>query len=280
MVDAATGTGQAFDATLLDLNTWEEPKEAFPVEVVSCRFKWSDDKYNAATEYRGALPRPIQQWELNLKRLDARYLLKDGTFADVTVYAGVDLEKYNRKTGAIEKPKKNRSKEMLVIDTWTKLVGALVPNPERLVGTKLMVERFREKEIAPGRAGQQPFTAKNVTLPTQVLPPTYVYTGDVQTIEVKREDSIADAQVAGASAVNGQGASMVSIEDAAAKIADFLRGKNESAASVAALSDAAFPADARREPFISAFATGAQAVIDVLNANGASIAVGADGFIQ
>lgn len=269
----------AFDETLLDLNTWEEPKEEMYGEVISARLKWSDEKYNAATEYRVALPRPIQQFELNIKRYDARYLLKDGTFADVTVYAGWDLEKFNRKTGVIERPKKTRSKEMLQQGAWAKLVGALVPNPERLIGMKVKLERFREKEIAPASTpGGQPFTAKNVVLPVEILPPTFVYTGEVRTIEVKREDSIENAAVVSAAAVNGQGTAFASVEDAAAKIAEFLRGKNESAASVTALNDPAFPTDARREPFISAFAMGPQAVVDTLAKAGVQVSIGADGF--
>lgn len=278
MVSANIGNDAALDAALLDITTWEVPKESFVGQVVSARIKLSDDKYNAATEHRPALPRPIRQLELNIKRFDARYLLKDGTFADVIVYGGCDLEKFDRKTQTIVPPKKTRSKEMAIIGAWTQLVGPLAPNPERLVGLNVKCDRYREYEIAPGRNGQPPFTAKNVTLPVEVLPPTYVYAGEVQTIEVKREDSIDAAAVATSAELNSTTASMASVEDAAQAIGEFLRGKHLSFATVNALNEPDFPASARREPFISAFASGT--IFDTLKSHGVVMTADAEGYLS
>jgi hypothetical protein len=277
-----TNQGADFDTSLLDLSTWEVPKEIFPGEVVEAGLRWSSPEYNAATENRPAFPyrgpgygpegNSIQQLVLNIKRLDAVYVLPDGAEAPVIVYAGVDLERYDRKTGQIVRPTKTRSKAMIVLSGWTRVVGPLVPNPERLKGMKLEFERYREYDLGNN------FTAKNVVLPVKALDPTFTYTGEVLRIKVTREDSIENAEVISALNANGPASTLAPIGEAAAAIAGFLRGRSADSLNAAILSDPNFPASARREPFISAFASGT--VLKVLAENGVSLTVSDDGFIS
>ena len=258
MTDNAVAAPEAdFDLKLLDPGSWEEPKEIVPVKVIRSRFRWSSPEYNKATSFRQAFPYrgagkgpngdSIQQWDFQLERFDAKYKLPDGTFAPVIIYAGVDLEKMDNKTGVLKGIAKTRGKEQFIISAWTKLVGSLVPDPSKLEGLMFNVERYREKEIAPG------FFAKNVVVPVEALPPTFVYSGDVQFFDAKREAT--DAGVNGAASTI---VSAVSKEDAAKAIASFLaaQGIDKAKADVSVLGHPDFPQDARIEPFLTAIATG------------------------
>lgn len=268
MTDAQTPDA-AFNLSLLDPAALEEPKETIPVLVVSSRLRWSDPKYNAATTFRQKFPYrgpgygpegdSIQQWHLELKRLDAVYYHEDGSpfpveggpavqTVPVIMYAGIDLEKMD-KNGVVKGIMKTRGKEPFTLGAWTKVAGSLVPDPSVIEGKMFMVQRFREKEIAPG------FFAKNVVIPIEVLPPTFVYTGEVLRFKANRETSdgaVADAVSGSASAAG------ISKEDAAKLIAEFLdaKGIDRATADVDVLGLADFPPAARIEPFLTAAAMG------------------------
>lgn len=248
-----------FNLSLLDPSSWEEPKELIPVKVVQCGLRWSDEKYNAATEFRAALPKPIQQLVLNVERLDAIYFHEDGSHffgtdgkdlgetIPVPMYAGVDLQKMDKK-GVIKNIMKTRGKEQFVVTGWVKVVGALVPNPERLIGMMLTVERYREKEIASG------FFAKNVIIPVEILSPTYQFTGTVQRFKAS-ERGASDGAIASAANAGLTNTAGISKEMAAGQIRAFLNSLPEgSEIDVTTLGHPNFPAQARIEPFTSAFA--------------------------
>ena len=242
---------QGFDVSLLDPTTWKEPVEVIPVICRVSKLRWSDAKYNAATEFRPALPRPIQQWDFQLERLDAKYALLDGTEAPVTIYAGVDLEKLvKHKDGSSElrTVMKGRGKEQLVITSWTKGAGSLVPDPSRLEGIMFEINFYRQKELAPG------FFAKNVALFVKTLLPTFVFNGEVQVFKQSaRADGtgIDDTEVATASAMNG---ASIDPAEAAALIAAFIRDNGITALDTTALGHPAFPEGCRIDPFVTAFA--------------------------
>ena len=201
MTDEAQPAG--FNLSLLDPSSYEEPKELVPVKVLKSAFRWSDQKYNEGSEFRAVFPQrgekggplgnSIQQWDLQLERQDAIFVHEDGSHfftqegvdqgaeIPVIMYAGVDLEKMDKKTGIVHPLAKSRGKEPMVVNAWTRLVGSLVPNPDKIEGMYFMVESFREKEIAPG------FFAKNVVLPTDILPPTFAFTGDMQRFKAMQQ---------------------------------------------------------------------------------------------
>ena len=262
-----------FNLSLLDPSSYEEPKEIIPVKVLKSTFRWSDEKYNEGSEFRSAFPQrgeaggplgnSIQQWDLQLERLDAIFVHEDGShfFATdgtdqgaeipVIMYAGVDLEKMDKKSGVVHPLAKARGKEPMVVNAWTKLIGSLVPDPRKIEGMFLMVENYREKEIAAG------YFAKNVVLPIEQLPPTFVYGGDVQrfTAKLRDEDTTSDSAVQS----GGQAASGGSdIASAAKAIEEFLSANQltPDTVDVAVLGHPNFPAEARVEPFTTAIATG------------------------
>lgn len=259
----------AFNMALLDPNALEEPKERFPVIVRVSNLRWSDPKYNAATSFRQAFPyrgpgygpegNSIQQWDLQLERLDAIYYHEDGSpfegrngapaaqTVPVIVYAGIDLQKMD-KNGIVQDIKKTRGKEPFTLSAWTKVAGSLFPSPAVLVGKQFLVERYREKEIAPG------FFAKNVTVPVEVLAPTFVYSGEILRFKAGRETS--DGAVG--AAVSNAAAPVVDKQEAASLIAAFLinQGIDRNKADVSLLSLPDFPATARIEPFLTACALG------------------------
>jgi hypothetical protein len=264
----------AFNLGLMNPEALEEPKETFPVKVLRSRLRWSSPEYNAANSFRQAFPHrgpgygpegnSIQQWALVLERQDAVYYHEDGSpfevrdadnkptgqtaqTVPVIVYAGIDLEKMD-KNGVIKGIMKTRGKEPYVLGAWTKSAGSLTPDASVIEGRFFTVERFREKEIAPG------FFAKNIVVPVAVLPPTFTYTGEVQRFKANREAndaSVGEAVAAGASA-------SVSKEAAAAAIASFLaeKGIDPGSADVTVLGLPDFPKEARIEPFMTAAATG------------------------
>jgi hypothetical protein len=249
------------DLSLLDPQSWEEPKETFPVEVVVSEIRWSDPRYNQATPFRPAFPyrgpgygpegNSIQQWDLRLKRLDAVYVLQDGTEAPVILYSTCDLEKFDPRTGTFRPLRRGPGKEQMIIEAWTRIVGPLVaaPGPARLVGYKVMVERYREKQITPD------FRAKNVILPVELLPPDYQYTGQLTKIAVRSEENVAAASGAETGIPSAVAAAATSSDPiaAASALQAFLLKHNLDANTVteAILEFPDFPNEARVEPFIS-----------------------------
>jgi|FLYL01.1.fsa_nt_gi hypothetical protein len=253
---------QNFNVSLLDPSSWEEPRETIPVRVKVSRFRWSAPEYNRATSFRQAFPyrgegygpegNSIQQWDLQLERYDAVFVRPDGTEVPATLYAGVDLEKLDS-SGVLKPIMRTRGKEQFIITAWTRVVGSLVPDPSRIEGMNLLVERYREKEIAPG------FYAKNVIVPIEVLPPDYRYTGPVQKFRVRATEPATESVSNATESKAGE----VSVEQAASLIRQFLasRGISAEKAPVSILADPEFPAAARIEPFLTAIATGGLAEV-------------------
>ncbi len=268
MTETAVADLEGFDVSVFDPSTWKEPVELIPVRVVKSRPRWSDPKYNKATEFRPAFPNrgkgpegdSIMQWEFNLERLDADYALLDGTTAPVVLYAGIDLEKYSKnRQGQYElhTVMKGRSKEALVINAWTKAAGALMPDPSRLEGQLWEVEYFRQKEMAPN------FFAKDVCLPKQPLAPTYEFTGTKLAFKQKAKDaSEAAGNAVGDGAVPATEAA--DLNSVAAKIAEFVRNNGFETLDTTVLGAAGFPAGCRIDPFVSAFARGDSAARETL----------------
>ena len=284
MTEAVLPVGDLNQSLLLP-GSWEEPKEEFPAKIVVFEVRWSDPKYNGATEFRVAFPmrkhtqadgsvvehNSIQQLDIQLQRLDAVYVhedgspftLKDGTTAPtapVIVYGGVDLEKFDAKQGIVRPLKKTHGKEQFVIKGWTEKYGALFPDTGRLVGQNVMITRYREKEF-------NGYPAKNVVVPKDLLPPTYVYTGEVQKFKASKD--VNDAAVATAASAGLTAGPALSKEEAAKKIGAFLQAQGITNPGPEALGLAGFPVDARVEPFISAFAMGNGAA--VLAENGVTL---------
>jgi len=258
---------EQFNVSLLDPKSWEEPRELIPVRVSVSRFRWSDPKYNEATDFRPAFPHTgngptgnsIQQWDFQLERLDAVYVNEDGShFVDangkdigaeipVKVYAGVDLQKLD-KEGVVRNVQKTRGKEQLIVSGWTKALGSLIP-PERLEGMLFMVEHFREKEINNG------FFAKNVNLPVETLAPTYVFTGQVQRFKANKRIDVDTGTSGTPTAATVDSATL---EEAAVLIGKFLKNETLTAedCDASTLGHPNFPAQGRIDPFTTAFAAG------------------------
>lgn len=270
MPDTTTKSGAAtpapvpaFDQTLLDPTTWKEPVEYIPIEITKSELAWSDEKYNAATEFRPALPRPIAQWKFELSRLDAKYALLDGSEAPVIIYAGVDLEtfKKNSQTKQYELGTimKGRGKPQTVVQGWTAKVGNIASDPGRLVGQKWRIAYYRSKQVG----NSADFAMQNVALPHQPLTPDYKFEGDVRVFEQKRKDDGAEGgEQASASAFGGGEAKDPSA--AASEIAAFIRANGIETLDSTVLGNPAFPTGCRIEPFVSAFVAGDERARDVL----------------
>jgi len=263
---------QGFDISVFDPATHKEPVEIIPVKVVVSKPRWSDPKYNKATEFRPAFPNrgkgpegnSIMQWDLQLERQDAEYALLDGTTAPVIMYAGIDLEKYvkdRQSNYTLTTVMKGKSKESQVINAWTKAAGTLLPDPSKLEGQYWEVEHYRQKEMGPG------FYAK-VTLPHKLLSPTYQFTGTKLVFKQKAKD-IDETAVAGATAFSGSG--VVDPATAAQKIGAFVRDNGLTKLDTSVLSSGAFPEGCRIEPFVSAFVNGDAKVREVLAGYGVEV---------
>jgi hypothetical protein len=250
-----------FDASLLDPATWKEPVELIPVRIKTSEFRWSNPKYNAATEFRPAFPETgkgedghaIQQWAFELERLDAKYALLDGSEAPVIIYAGVDLQGYHKQRDGsyiLESVMKGRGKPQRVITEWVKAAGSLVPDPTRLEGQIWMVKFFRQMELGPG------FFAKKVTLPDHPLPPTYVFDGTMQTFAQTAKAAAEGDSASGDGPATFSNSETLDPTVAANLIGAFIRDNGFTELNSSVLGNAAFPAGCRMEPFVSAFVRG------------------------
>jgi hypothetical protein len=164
----------------IDPSTWVEPKQTFPGKIIVSAMRWSDEKYNQATEFRPALPRPVAQWDVRVQCLDRMYLLPDGSQAEVIRYGGIDLQKWSARDEAIVPIHAGFQKETLITGEWKRVFGTTEP-PEILVG------KFAEFEFYPAKRGARGRIMTNVLIPTAVLPPDFTFAGDVELIQVTRE---------------------------------------------------------------------------------------------
>jgi hypothetical protein len=172
-------TPQPGPPTGINPTGWAEPFETWPAEVVVSEFRLCTDEYMAARTFRPALPRAIWQWALQVKRLDERFQLLDGSAADMTKWGGYDLERLNTRATPpiIETINLQSNKEALISNAWIRCFSTIEP-PETLIGKKAMFEFYPSK-----RTGRN--VAKNILLPVTALAPDYVFPGEI-TVRVQR----------------------------------------------------------------------------------------------
>lgn len=251
----------------IDPSTWVEPKQTFPGKIIVSRVRWSDEKYNQATEFRPALPRAVAQWDVRVQCLDRMYLLPDGSQAEVVRYGGVDLEKWSSRDEAIVPIHAGFAKETFVTAEWKRVFGTTEP-PESLVG------KFAEFEFyAAKRMGGRGRIAKNILVPTAVLTPDYTFTGDVELIQVTREQEARDGEGTGAEAPTDTEAQL-SDEETTRVLVDFLVGRNVAGDNAAAGLIGALPTTLRTQAVLGGIASG-DLVKELVDQN--RITVGADG---
>lgn len=240
-----------FDTSLLDPNAWKEPFELIPVKIVKAAFRWSSADYNAATKFRPAFPRPIQQFVLDLERYDAQIALLDGSVVPAIIHAGVDLEGFNREQTEIRGLMQGRGKAQLVISSWVDKAGSLVPDPSRIEGQNWMIKRYAQKKL--GGSGENTRYAQNVVVPDSILAPDYVYTGKVQTFQQKRKVEDENGTV---NTANVAAAPTLSPEAAAQEISQFIASNGITDIGPEILGHPNFPVNARVEPLLTAIAQG------------------------
>ena len=195
----------------IDPASWVEPKESFPGQVLVSAYRWSDPKYldgvvarivkdSAGTEQAKSpeqvleglaavnpdhLPM-IPQWDLRVKRLDTILQLPDGSQADAIRYGGYDLVKWSNRDGAFVQINLNYGKESFIGGQWKKIAGTTEP-PSVLEG------KFFNFDFYPNKKFGGAMPAKRVLVPTQVLPPNFTYSGEVNTIVVPDRGDGAEA---------------------------------------------------------------------------------------
>lgn len=223
MTDPTDATRPPTSVPGIDPRGWIEPKETFPGEVIVSAYRECDPKYMEPNQYRTVkLPRPVWQWDLRVKRLDAVFQLPDGSRADVVRYGGYDLERWNNRTGEIEPINLRSNKEALMGGAWVQVFGTIEP-PESLVGKKALFEFYPSKRV--GRN-----VAKNILLPlVPALAPDYAFTGEVQVFVVTRDQDGTAPNVTqdGATTANLPQTSVVlSEDDAFAQLPALLDGLN------------------------------------------------------
>lgn len=225
MTEEAVGTRPPQGVPGIDPRGWIEPKETFPGEVIVSCYRECDPKYMEPNPFRAtALPRPVWQWDLRVKRLDAVYQLLDGSRAEVVRYGGYDLERWNNRTGEIEAVNLRSNKEQQIGNAWVSLYVTVEP-PESLLGKKAMFDFYPSKRVSKNNV------AKNILLPISVLPPDWTFTGDVQVFVVSRDaaevGATADAARDGASAAPiPQATNILSEDEAFARLPSILDGLN------------------------------------------------------
>ena len=203
-------------------DAWVEPFETWPAEVIVSAYRECDEKYMVATEFRPALERPVWQWDLRVRRLDARFQLLDGSSADVVKYGGYDLERYNGRSGQIETINLRSNKEALISNAWIKAFTTIEP-PEVLVGKKAMFEFYPSKRV--GRN-----VAKNILIPVLALAPDYVFPGEVE-IFVQKTPLDEGAAIGGSSTGATEAPAITTTEvlrtaEAISALVPFLNGVN------------------------------------------------------
>ena len=153
----------------LTTGKWEEGGvDEFPGKVTVCTYRDSDDKY---TEQRG-FPRPVQQWHVEVERLDAEYVRPDGERITVTYYQTIDLETMD-KAGQLHAVRQGSNKATYVISGWEKAKIRLDPDPTKVEGRIFQFRRLRSKLFGT-------FEAKGLLIPLKPLPDDYEFDGEMQ----------------------------------------------------------------------------------------------------
>lgn len=275
----------------IDPSTWVEPKVEFPGKVIVSDYRWANQKYldmvierimrdskytleqvlaSLAQATPGNHPN-IPQWNCQVERLDAAFQLPDGSNAPATRFGGIDMVQWNNREKRFMAVVAGGGKAPYITGEWKRVFGTIDP-PSVLVG------RLAEFDFYPSKRFGGPQPAKNVLVPTKVLPPDYVFTGEKQIIVVTREQAegqaSGDAPLAGAPDA-GQPSSALRYEDALTQLVPLLDGKDGRPAAAGALIGA-LPQHLRQSEIVSGLATGE--LITKLVAEG-KISLNADGII-
>lgn len=273
----------------IDPSTWMEPKETFPGIVLVSEYRWCTDKYLDEVTLRianqaqltidkvlellkAANPTgvaKIPQWDLRVKRLDTILQLPDGSQADAIRYGGFDLVKWSNRDNTFVAINPNYGKEAFISGGWKKIAGHTEP-PTILVNRMFTFDYFPSKKFG----GAMP--AKRVLVPTEVLPPDYKFTGEVNIIVVPdRGDTVATGDAGGTTASGGAGVPVLT-EDVAIELLITTVLPDQNAKQAAKLL-AALPQELWIPSIQSGIATGK--LLDMLAAEG-RIVIAPDGTIS
>ena len=265
----------------IDPDTWKEPVQVFPGIVRQSTYRWGSPEYfekfverlerdqHLSREHIEASlaalnpggEKMIPQWNVVVERLDAKFLLPDGSQAPANRYGGIDLVKFSNRDNTFVPINPQYKKETFITASWKKVAGAIHP-PEQLEGKMFTFNFWESKRFG----GTMP--ARNVLVPTEVLPPTYVFTGEVSLIQVNRE------QTPGEAAVPTAGPVVVDQTAAVDRlVAEVLPGKSTTDAAGILM---ALPPELRLPELQSGLADGS--LIQQLAAEG-KITIGADNII-
>ena len=273
----------------IDPSTWSEPVIKFPGLVVRSTYRWCDEKYldvrlttigqqaNRTREYleaslKEANPQGealIPQWDLRVKRLDEGGILSDGSLVDFIRYGGYDLVTWDQRESKFGPVRLNQGKAAFISNEWKRVAGSVHP-PENLEGKMFNFDFWPTKRFG----GSMP--AKNVLIPTAILPPTYVFAGEVRLVTIP--DREADTGAAGATeeapTLVGTPATITDYEALAKLIYEVLPGRN---AKDAAGIMQALPPELRITSILMGVSSGE--ILKTLEAQG-KITIDTDGTIR
>jgi hypothetical protein len=208
----------------------------------------------------------IPQWHIRVDRLDAQFRSPDGALTPAYRYGGYDLVKWEQRKKAFRPLQAGNNKENYISSAWKRVAGTIEP-PTSLTGKMFMFDFWPAKRIG----GSMP--AKNVLEPTQILPPTFVYTGEVQIIEVRSTDGVGTESVPEPPLQQG-GAPITEADALDLLVTKVLPGTNlHNAAGIIA----SLPPELRTGALLSGIASGT--LLETLAKEG-RISVAADGTIS
>ncbi len=274
----------------IDPESWVEPKESFPGQVLVSAYRWSDPKYldgvvgrivkdSAGTEQAKSpeqvlemlaavnpqhIPQ-IPQWDLRVKRLDTQLQLPDGSQADAIRYGGYDLVKWSNRDGSWVQINLNYGKEAFIGGQWKKIAGTTEP-------PSVLEEKFFNFDFYPNKRFGGSMPAKRVLVPTSVLPPNFTFTGEVNTIVVPDRGDGATAESTESAT---PGTATLTGEAADAALCAFLIANScDTSNSAGILTE--LPAELRSPDVLGGIASGE--VVKRLESEG-KIAIAADGKV-
>ena len=233
----------------IDPETWEDPKQSFPGEIVTSEFRMASDKYRAETEFRPAITEDLPQWNLVVRRLDAIRQELDGSHGDVIYYGGVDLKRWrataNDGQGGLVPLSSRYPKEWFITTAYKNVFGTVHP-PDVLTGKKAQFDYYPTKAFGT-------VTARRVLVPANVLAPDYEFTGDKHTFIARERDDENPATEGTDVPSTGGSTDLLSKEEAMALLPPLFVGLKIDA--VADLIEA-MPKNVRLPELLNAVATG------------------------
>ena len=177
----------------LDPSSWAEAFEDFPGKLMVCERRMSDERY---TNEIAKLPRPVQQFYVEVQRYDAVFVdAATGKRRPAVAISNVDLETKNRSGRIVQMPV-GKNKATIMLSNWAKAkvsLGVTWESPKVHEGKNFMFRLYRSMTIVPTRPD---FRATNVLWPLSPLPNDYKYDGEVQEwiVQARGEDLAASAE--------------------------------------------------------------------------------------